>query len=618
MAKVSSGLLVKTRKAVAKFSLWQYLGRALSVSSIVLFAIQMFLFNQGDLNHTVISSYGFIEGHFLDFYSFNSIRVGGNDYLPALYLLFAAWMLPARVITLIGNGWDASFISLTPLEIIWAKGLIYLFFALSLVAVGRIARKLFPGDDVRQNVVKASYALSPFAIFAVADFSQYDILGLTFALWGFYFLLNGNKYRFALLFSVAISFKFFALLIFAPLLVIYFKKTKDVLKLSVVAASFTAAQVGIYWNDQAFSGRIFNLVSTKTSGASNAGLLTLVTIIATAGLFILWKKRVGESEQARYGIFTVLTMLALMFSSVVWHPQWFILFTPFLALSLGYVRNVTLFLAFEIIGFLAFIFYTVNVWPNNVDGAMINNGALGGIMPQPKILFSDVYDQSLVQPALLLLKVFFFFPIIFLSAEAVLQRPHKAPRNPTTRDWLLRLASLQLAFTIPALIFAFVPLEVAGKFNEGAYFVDQNKVVVSGKPSSVIGEILDGAILEQTFTTEQNKFSGVEILLATYARTNSGKLTISLIDDATGTLLVGREIRAEELKDNAYVSVPIKKDFGVIGQRIKIRIESDGSSPGNGVTAWLSPASSNSTLKLRVNQNPFPSNLTFNAYYAPE
>jgi hypothetical protein len=52
------------------------------------------IFNQGDLNHTVVSSYAYLKGNIFNFYDYNQPILWGNDYLPILYLIFALWMAP--------------------------------------------------------------------------------------------------------------------------------------------------------------------------------------------------------------------------------------------------------------------------------------------------------------------------------------------------------------------------------------------------------------------------------------------------------------------------------------------------------------------------------------------
>jgi hypothetical protein len=61
---------------------------------------------------------------------------------------------------------------------------------------------------------------------------------------------------------------------------------------------------------------------------------------------------------------------ACMFSSVVWHPQWLILLAPFFAFSYYFINHKKIFFFFEILGAFAFIWITVNGWPNNVDAGM--------------------------------------------------------------------------------------------------------------------------------------------------------------------------------------------------------------------------------------------------------
>jgi hypothetical protein len=185
------------------------------VLGLITLAAVLPTFNQGDLTHTVLSSYGYLQGHIIDFYDYNLTFVGGNDYLPILYVVFAAWMAPFYFLGMpIASEFGA--LTLFPGEILWAKGLLVLFFVLSVRILYRIARLIHPDNRQRQALATWAFVLSPFALFAFGIFSQYDIIGVFFTLWAFQKLLQKQLSRFAVLIGVALTFKFFAGLLVLP------------------------------------------------------------------------------------------------------------------------------------------------------------------------------------------------------------------------------------------------------------------------------------------------------------------------------------------------------------------------------------------------------------------
>ena len=189
----------------------------LSVSSVEIFAyvfilaICFFLFQQADLYHTVASSYGYLKGHFLDFYEYNeNPSIGGNDYLPLLYLIFAAWNFPVYLLGLTSDVMASGYLGLRPIEVFWSKLMLVGFFFATTLMVGKVA-KLIAGNREAAIASAISFATAPIAIFAVFIMGQYDIIGLFFIVAGFYYYLKRNTPYFVLLFGVAVSFKYFAL-----------------------------------------------------------------------------------------------------------------------------------------------------------------------------------------------------------------------------------------------------------------------------------------------------------------------------------------------------------------------------------------------------------------------
>jgi Gpi18-like mannosyltransferase len=85
--------------------------------------------------------------------------------------------------------------------------------------LSKIARLLKKDPQInQQRYPEVLFITAPIAIFAVFDFGQYDIIGVFFTLLGFYFYLKKDFLRFAIFFSIAISFKYFSLVIYIPLI----------------------------------------------------------------------------------------------------------------------------------------------------------------------------------------------------------------------------------------------------------------------------------------------------------------------------------------------------------------------------------------------------------------
>ena len=121
----------------------------------------------------------------------------------------------------------------------------------------------------------------------------------------------------------------------------------------------------------------------------------------------------------------------------------------------------------------------------------------------------------------------------------------------------------------------------------GEYFYDINGVCIlpidlpTEKP---IGEITKS--VTQTFTSECNDISGVDLFFATYARKNSGSLNVSLRDETTNTLVFEENLNVARIKDNEWVPFSFPFIQNVSGDNFSLTLSPHGSSPGNAVTVW--------------------------------
>lgn len=500
-------------------------------STLIIFLIStlfsVLAYDQGDLNHTVKSSYALIDGHVTDFYDFNKIVVGGNDYFPLMYLTFALWMLPLKPFGLLSD--DSLGFNISTLEIFWAKLFLALVFATSFIVLKAISEHVFKDKPNARITTWLAYLLSPFALFAVTVFGQYDVIGVVFTLLGFLFYLKNKTGLFILFFAIAISFKFFALLAFIPLVLIRYKRISQVVLITALGFSAVLVQIALYIHSEAFRQGAFRLISSKSENASNESLTILVGIVIFVGFVYLWRKKFTEPQIAKYSIYAISLTYGLMFLTVVWHPQWVVIFSPFFALSLGYLKKPSLFLLWESFAFLAFIWIVVNKWVHNVDNSMIERGALRDFFTSHNLLMSDFMEISRTREFSIVLTIFFLSPTIFLIFESVFITKIE-PIFPRTWVWNLRAATIFAVWTIPALFALIVPLGIATKIAEvaPAYSLINEVIVSDGTvPTSLL---MRNQQISQQFVASQDGMSGLSIRAATYKRKNHGELKLEVLD----------------------------------------------------------------------------------------
>lgn len=424
----------------------------------------------GDIYHTATSSYAYLEGHLFDFYAYNKNIMHGNDYLPLIYLIFAAWNLPLHLLGLttipIEPTHSTLLLSLpsSPIEMMWWKLLMVLFYLGSINTIYKIAKHINVNQSVKPSIISTLFASSPFVVFSVFIFTGYDVISVYFTLLGLYHYLKKDIKQFVLFFSLAISFKYFAAIIFFPLVLMIEKRPLHIIKLLVLGSLALIIQLAIYWKSPVFQEEIFNLLLQKIQG--NAGnIKNMAREISAIFIYIficahLFFKRFDQlTEWQKYSIFVPLLSYALMFFGVIWHPQWVIITTPFVALGYLFIRNKRFMGILEIIGMFCFTWFVVNQWRLNVDVSMMNRSILKDVLPQVLLINADLMHRhnNLFRS---LFNLYLFAPLIILFYEKL---QFKKIRD-TVLSQKLILSRLVIGisfFVIPSFVCLLMPKDLA-------------------------------------------------------------------------------------------------------------------------------------------------------------
>jgi hypothetical protein len=392
--------------------------------SILLFCF--LFFQQSDLYHTIASSNAYLSGHFADFYDYNKLIMGGNDYLPILYLVFALWNLPLKILglmlpTTLTNISFFSIHQLTTFQIYWSKLLlVFLFFAV-ISMLYQIAKIISNGNKELSKNTASIFATAPIAIYAVFIIGQYDIIGMLITLIGYYYYLQKNLTRFAWFFSFAISFKFLPIIIFIPLLLLSEKRIIYLIKYIFIALFVTLVQVAIYCKSMPFrehtlfslaGGKLNALAEFQLSGFNHSTFLIIFYIVICLYSFI--KEPVDEADLHQQSIFISIATYGVLFSTVIWHPQWVSLITPFFAIATLYIKQKEKFYLIELIGMLAFVLLVINSWPTHHDVNLIKTAPLGYLFPTPLIINMDLMGHRYVSIAMALFFIYLFSPLLIL------------------------------------------------------------------------------------------------------------------------------------------------------------------------------------------------------------
>lgn len=390
-------------------------------------------FQQDDLFITIITSLAYLKGHFFDFYEFNYQQFSGSDYFPTIYIVFAVWNIPLKLFTLV-----TSDISLTTWRygldnwtFLWSKALLAACFFFTSHIIGKIYR-IVDINNKEQSITPAIiFATSPIAIFSTFIMGQYDVIGLLLSMIGFYYYLQKKLFQFALVFSIAISCKFFPLVIFIPLLLLSEKRILHLIKYSLVAASISLIEIIVYWHSHAF--RDHTLFGTGVAGSKLKELpvfklteLTqgpyLVILFSLICFYAYLKAPHHLLERFKMGVFIALASFSVLFSTIWWHPQWFIYLTPFFALSTVFFKQKEKFYFIDTLGACAFFLIVIWTWGNNLDVSMMGNGILHDFftapLPSMARLIPPAKVHSVVKAFFL---IYLFSPLFILSFQAPVQ-----------------------------------------------------------------------------------------------------------------------------------------------------------------------------------------------------
>jgi hypothetical protein len=587
---------------------------------IFILTLCFLLFQQGDLSHTVTSSYAYLNGHFADFYEYNKKYIGGNDYLPLLYVIFAIWNIPLYLFGLTTSP-ELPVAALSPIEIAWSKLLLVVFFFAAVKVLAKISEIVVDDVDGVQPPVASIFATAPIAIFAVFIFSQYDIIGVFFTLLGFYFYLKKDLTRFSWLFSIAISFKYFALIIYFPLILIMEKRILHIAKYMLIGILATAVQVAIYWKSEVFRGEIFSLALSRVSGVYYAGLSFfnptkyIIALYLLGCLYLYLKKFDVEFEWKRAVVLVPIAAYGLMFSAVAWYPQWIIIVMPFFALAYAYIRNKKLFAYANLLGMLAFIWICVNNWPHNVDVAMIQHGVLRELIPLPPLIISDFMRLRMFPIFRLIFYVFLFSPILIILIETIAGQYWRRKEIGGRLVFVIFFAGISF-FLIPALVCTFIPLSLALKINPNAFVNTQKGAVISDVCVVPVGEIVGEKTVIQTFKPKLNGLSAVSVMLVIYAQSNDGEIKLRL-EDAGGQKLEEKIVDAKKNLDNTYYSFSFDPILDSKGKTYRLIIQAEKSYPGTAITACASKANVYPDGELMFAGTPTGGDLVMKIHFDP-
>ncbi|KWX88317.1 hypothetical protein AMQ83_07560 [Paenibacillus riograndensis] len=237
-----------------------------------------------------------------------------------------------------------------------------MFYAAKAVVVFKIGLNLRLNKKLAVTLA-VFWATTPIAFFSQFIFGQYDIFTLFFTSLGVLFFLKKNRKLFLLFFGIAMTFKYFPLFIFIPLLLlIEIKVTKLVIQ-CLIFLSPLAFEILFFFHSSEFHRGVLGFSANQrmfTAGLQIEFNITISVFIIVGGLVCVYaylKDITNDDEFMQWSMYIPLVVSCLIFSLVVSHPQWIIFDTPFIAITYFMIKSF-IFLAFlDLVGWCIFCFF---------------------------------------------------------------------------------------------------------------------------------------------------------------------------------------------------------------------------------------------------------------------
>lgn len=413
---------------------------------LVLMGFCFFAYAMSDLFHTTACSYGYLDGHILDFYDYlaeNGINSNGTiginaSYMPSIYILFAIWNIPMKLFGFVSS----ATMQLGIIPIMWAKLLPCIVFLASAKIVFLIAKEL--GMSGRKPlIVVYAYLSCPVLLYGQFIIGQYESFFTALVLLGFYFWLKEREIPFLLSFAFAFTFKYTALFVFLPLLLLREKRIWKILVNCLFTTIPYVIEYLIYMHSDAFTGYVFGIGhrgDNPTGYIENAALFTgftfggnlkfVIYILVVAFALILgWAYFLNikeKTEEKKYAVFFIVLALSAFFCLSKWHTHWLMPLFAFTTIAAFMHKRLAAYLALDLIFGMLFIMFCTCQFEGAHDEAMINNGVFKFLLPDHRVPYAysltDYYRQIDMSMQLT-------FMTAIMAAKAVFCHPKFLPES---------------------------------------------------------------------------------------------------------------------------------------------------------------------------------------------
>ncbi len=288
-----------------------------------------------------------LEGKFLDFYKVSRIA-SGNDYYTAVqgcaynilvYIVFAVWNLPLYLLERFAG---VDVMNAIPC-LVYSKLLVVACTAVTAAILRKLLEALHVSKE-HHSLMVYLYLSSTLLVTVVFLTGQYDILSLPFQMLGLLAFIKGKDRAFVFWFGIAFCFKYFAAIIFLPLLLLRHKKAAAWVRnlvMLLVPVLITKLPFLLYGllaqtdrgtGGEALAGRIM----TRMLSSSNIGAgINPFFVVYICLLVWCYLRQENSSSSGHSGVWVCMVAYGAFFGLLNAYPYWSILLAPFVVLAIA-------------------------------------------------------------------------------------------------------------------------------------------------------------------------------------------------------------------------------------------------------------------------------------------
>ncbi len=362
---------------------------------VVVICCALFFSQYSDMEITVRHAedltYAIKNGDVMQFYDITMAKALNGEYGNAtilkaanynifLYLALAVMILPWTIVKALFK------IQYNYVDIVMYVQILLIFFNLASAKIlGKIC-VTFGYAKEKAKITEYLFLSSAITMFATVGFGQLDIIYLFVMLLALLYFARGQYYRFSLIMSVAIMLKSFPVLLFIPLILLTNKKIHAIMINLFLGLSASLLYKLAFGGDYGYAvtqeklGAHYDFMGRLTRSGIGAGMGAVSLFVLFYVLLCIWafaKKDIPKEKLFSYVIYSGVLIYGMFAVLILWHPQWLLILSLFIAMAVGHFERKELLLYCDLGLSCMYLAVTSIYYKGGVDNYMMNYGLMG-------------------------------------------------------------------------------------------------------------------------------------------------------------------------------------------------------------------------------------------------